>query len=709
MTLKSFGELTGWGETDLGKLPCPSGTDFVQISAGYDHGIALKTDGAITNWGNAIEIANPPSDTNFILVATKYLHNLAIQPPPPLQLFVTNENYTVATEISTATIGGSNNTEIVGVWYSNCLTHSTGTITVGTPWWTVSGISLNVGINEIIVFGTNAFGNSISDTVEIERLPPDTTKPFINITNETPINVTFDIDQFIISGTNVNIFGNMFWSNSLSVGEFSFSDFSVNINNLNVGDNFITVFGSNQFNYWTNDTITITRKAEPMPILFITNSTPIELKFGTTAQIIGGTNLNIFGNLSWSNSLSATAHSFSRSGNSFSRNIDNLETGDNIIAVWGTNEFGSPVFDTITITVLDEPLPILFITNSTPIELKYGTTSQTISGTNLNIFGSMTWSNSLAVGNHPFTRSGNSFSRNIDNLQIGDNFITIWGTNEFDRFTFDTIKITVLPEPLPVLFITNGSPINVNVGTTSQIIGGTNLNIFGSMTWSNSLAAGNFALARSGNSFSRNIDNLQIGDNNIVVWGTNEYDRTVSDSVIIIVPEEPMPFINITNSEPIDVAFNVGNYQISGTNINISGDMIWTNSLAVGENSFAGFPVDISDLQVGDNLIYVFGTNAFGRFTNDFITITRQAEPMPFIIITNDNPIVVNYGTTSQIIGGTIVLETLSQEILIIWKLAIILLLFGELMSSKALFSILLLLQFSKNLCLSFLLQILLQ
>ena len=43
-------EIIGWGRDDDGQINVPAGNDFVDMSAGWRHGLALKTDGSIVGW-----------------------------------------------------------------------------------------------------------------------------------------------------------------------------------------------------------------------------------------------------------------------------------------------------------------------------------------------------------------------------------------------------------------------------------------------------------------------------------------------------------------------------------------------------------------------------------------------------------------------------------------------------------------------------------
>ena len=66
--VRSDGTITCWGSGSEARPP--GGTDFTQVSAGSDHSCALRRDRAIVCWGsNTNGQATPPSDTNFTQVS----------------------------------------------------------------------------------------------------------------------------------------------------------------------------------------------------------------------------------------------------------------------------------------------------------------------------------------------------------------------------------------------------------------------------------------------------------------------------------------------------------------------------------------------------------------------------------------------------------------------------------------------------------------
>jgi len=212
--------------------------------------------------------------------------------------------------------------------------------------------------------------------------------------------------------------------------------------------------------------------------------------------------------------------------------------------------------------------------------------------------------------------------------------------------------------PTPFVEITNAPDFLIFSQTTAQISGTNNSNVSGQLGWLNNRFTGMTNWFDKG--FSVEVTGLAEGSNIISIIGANYLSNYVSDSVVIYREtfEDVHPFIDITN-ENTTVGYDVVTYTIGGTNnANVAGVMNWTNSLTgeSGNIQISNFDFQISNfnLEHGDNLITVFGTNIYGHFTNDFVTIHREtfAEVHPFIDITNENA-TVTYSITLCTIGGT--------------------------------------------------------
>jgi|GEM_PF-2900593 len=516
--------------------------------------------------------------------------------------------------------------------------------------------NLAEGDNLIQVFGTNIYGFFTNDFINIYRETWDEVKPFINITN-MPATVLYIHDSSEISGTNVNIYGQLGYVNNRHPETTNWTvqsgSFSTNVYDIEYGDNIITVFCTNKYGYFTNDTVTIHRETwqEIHPYIDITNTPPV-VSYYETSAIVSGTNLNIAGQLIWVNdNFPALKFPFDQG---FEAHVNTIERGDNFITISGTNVYGHPTNDTITVhrETWQDVHPFIDITNA-PAIVPWGNPTAEISGTNLNIAGKLAWVNDSFPA--LTTSFDQGFSTTIIAIGYGDNEITILGTNKYGWFTNDVVTIhrETLAEVTPVIDITNNPGIVPYILNSTEI-SGTNFNIAGLLGWVNDRNPDSTNWFVPG--FATSITNLEEGDNLVSLFGTNIYGHPASDSINIYREtwEEVKPFIDITNT-PAIVPYVQTTAEISGTNFNIYGQLAWINDRNPSStNSFPqGFAVDVN-LAEGDNTIQVFGTNIYGYFTNDFVNIYRETweEVKPFIDITN-TPAIVPYVQTTAKISGT--------------------------------------------------------
>ncbi|NIQ12614.1 MAG: hypothetical protein GWN67_04190 [Phycisphaerae bacterium] len=81
LAIKADGSTIGWGDDSNNKIDCPPGNDYVAIAAGSYHSLALKADGSIVAWGRDDDgqVTDTPTETGYLAIASNHTHNLAIK------------------------------------------------------------------------------------------------------------------------------------------------------------------------------------------------------------------------------------------------------------------------------------------------------------------------------------------------------------------------------------------------------------------------------------------------------------------------------------------------------------------------------------------------------------------------------------------------------------------------------------------------------
>jgi len=117
------------------------------------------------------------------------------------------------------------------------------------------------------------------------------------------------------------------------------------------------------------------------------------------------------------------------------------------------------------------------------------------------------------------------------------------------------------------------------------------------------------------------------------------------------------PVVEIT-TEPTFVTYDVTTLAVSGSNnINVVGGMTVSNpannTVAVFDSA-SGWTAPTLALNVGENRIFVTGTNVYGESSIDNVVITRgtAGTGKPFVDITTENAI-VTYDIDAYLIAGT--------------------------------------------------------
>src|SRR4051794_25204422 len=269
---------------------------------------------------------------------------------------------TYVTAGTTVDLGGnaSDNVAVADVSWADSANLTFGSAVGGDPSWSISGIPLNAGENEINVTVTDTAGNTATDTITVTR---DNTNPFVSITAPTSDEgyATPDgsVDLGGVSSDNVEV-ASVTWSNVTTgnSGTTTGTDptWTVDVIPLNLGDNTITVTATDTAGNSATDTIVVFRDEED-PTVTITDPTgaPTYTKSGASVDL-GGTasdNMEVT-SVTWSNAANATSGTATAAtpGQTIDWSVSSiaLDPGDNVITVTATDTAGNTGTDTITVT-----------------------------------------------------------------------------------------------------------------------------------------------------------------------------------------------------------------------------------------------------------------------------------------------------------------------------------------------------------------------
>ena len=422
---------------------------------------------------------------------------------------------------------------------------------------------------------------------------------------------------------------------------------------------------------WVGDSIVweYLRQSDPSeptkPFVQITNSPP-SVGNGVTSYTLGGTRTNVVGEMWWKNAASDTMGYFTPGGMTWQVSVGGLKVGMNTVSVYGTNTLGQQASDSITIqraTSGPQP-PSLTITNSSPLNIDWASTSVSIGGSNNTYTAGMWWTNVSAGATASFSPVGGSWSATVTGIKSGFNQVYVYGSNTLGQTAYDAISIyRGSATNAPSVTITNTVPTNnLPYADTSYVLGGSNnTEVVGDMWWLNVANSNTFYFSRSGGSWSVTVSNLVGGANPVYVYASNAVGQTGYDVITLTRDSSPgPPSVTITNATPTNnLPYADTSYVLGGSNNTyVVGDMWWLNT--ANSNTFyfsrsgGSWSATVSNLVGGANPVYVFGSNELGQTASDVITLTRDSSPgAPSVTITNASPSNLTYNVSSCVLSGT--------------------------------------------------------
>jgi hypothetical protein len=595
---------------------------------------------------------------------------------------VTTTPHFVTYDITSSPVAGTNNIHVMGTMtVSNAANGAVATFPAAASW-TTPALPLAVGDNEFIVTGTNLLNKVATDSVIIKRGGVGTGEPFVDVTN-TPYFVTYDVLEVPVAGTNnIHVMGTMTASNVANGTVVTFpatASWTTPAITLAVGANEIIVTGTNLLNRVATDSVVITRGGVGTgePYVDVT-TTPHFVTYDITSSPVAGTNnIHVMGTMTVSNAANGAVATFPATA-SWTTPALPLAVGANEIIVTGTNLLNKVATDSVIITRggVGTGEPFVDVTN-TPYFVTYDVLEVPVAGTNnIHVMGTMTASNAAngAVATFPATASWTT--PNLP-LAVGANEIIVIGTNLLNRVATDSVVITRggVGTGEPFVDVTN-TPYFVTYDVTEVPVAGTNnIHVMGTMTASNT-ANGAVVTFPATASWTTPAVALAVGDNEIIVTGTNLLNRSSSDSVIItrggVGTGEP--FVDVTNT-PFFVTMDITEENVSGTNnIHVMGTMTVSNA---ANGAVATFPASASwttpnlPLEVGDNEFIVTGTNLLNRVATDSVIVNRggPGTGKPFVDVTTEPETVVFAvqqfsveGTNNIHVVGTMIVSNMAND-----------------------------------------------
>jgi len=507
--------------------------------------------------------------------------------PPAAFVDVTNANITVATAVDTYTIGGTNNAYTVGTLsWTNSLTGASGSLSVGTPTWQISGIALAEGDNVITVTGANASGSEASDSVTITRLFDRQILALYTFEGSSPAAFD-DVSGQGLDPTSIGAAGLDASGHEDQAASFGGSGNGVGIPiNISPAANGTLTIGA-----WVKPDVTGQRG------VFGHDDSGWDRGLNV-GGLSGGTNWEYPGGSDWDSGIPVNVGAWqfvavAYNGQDAKIYVDtstDTQTqtaggGNGTLGIGGYNASGLWPYDGLVdnFFIFDEVLSdedvetirlnglagIHYVAGLAWVDVTngndsvaHGTLTANIGGTNnLNVVGTMSWTNSL-TGMDGTVSAGSTWLISGVGLDVGDNVITVTGTNATGVAHSDSVTIFREAASQPYVYVTNANDTVVYAVNSYDIGGSNNVDVVGLMSWTNSLTGGTGTVSPGSPSWQINGIALDVGTNVITVTGTNAIGVAASDSVTI-------------TRDPLPAAGTVTLYSLTTGNWNTPGTWEW--------------------------------------------------------------------------------------------------------------------------------------
>jgi len=545
---------------------------------------------------------------------------------PELDITAPPGDIAVSTAVGSFDLAGTANDVVVGnLLWTNSLTGGSGSAPAGTSW-SIAGVPLADGVNMITVTGTNVLAESVSRSVEINRvIPPavDITQPAGNIA------VNDQTTNYVLQGTiNHVVAGNLSWTNSLT-GDSGViaagSPWTIAGIALARGVNRITITGTNIVNQAASDAVEIYRVMPPA--ISITNP-PASIIVGssvTNITVSGTANEVVTGYLAWTNSLTGDSGASPAATNWTIADIP-LADGLNIITITGTNILGQSAADSVNIHQDDNPPALSIIFPADTVIVGSRTECHLVFGNaNAAVIGNITWTNSL-TGESGAVPAGLFWTIPEVPLGRGLNRITVSGTNDSLLVVSDSVDIRQV-DPTAVAITIPAGNMRVDSTVTSVFVAGTvdENTAVGDLVWRNRLT-GQTGRMPASSPWAIPAVALAPGVNRISVTASNIAGEAAVDSVNIEHVIDPVLSLLYPTGD-IVVGADKTHHSVIGTANNVTtGVLTWNNILTGGSGTVAAAPYWIvADIPLapGVNPITVSGSNIVGRTGSVLVRITR--------------------------------------------------------------------------------------